>query len=477
MKILQIAYHYPPMGGAAVQRALKFSKFLPEFGIEPVVLAAFDPDYIADDSLVGDIPPQVRVHRVEHRPLLQRLLAWRARRPAPADPRRPASAADSGVALALRGAARDLVLRSAAALQFPDDKAAWARKALIEGRRLVRSEGIELIFSSSPPASAHGLGARLAREFQLPWVADLRDLWTDNPGYAAPAWRRALDRRQEAAWLRQAHGVVTVTPSWQRLLAARVMAPVAFIPNGYDEADFAGLQPAARRDDAVWLVHTGTFYGPRNPTALLDGLALYLQSAGPRARALKVKLIGNMGSRFDGQWARFDLRFPGVVERRPYMPHRAALAELMAADALLLVVGGAGETGTTMPSPTATATTGTAPSASAASAAVTGWLPGKIFEYLRAAKPVLLLGPAHGDAADLVRRHSGGWIVEEGQPARLAEALHALVHSVAPAARPGAPAPATAGMAAGGAAGVGAFERRELARQLADFLRQCGEHR
>ncbi|MBX9793768.1 MAG: hypothetical protein K2Y02_05670, partial [Burkholderiaceae bacterium] len=78
MKVLLISYYYPPMGGAGVQRALKFSKYLGEFGITPVVLAAHDPGYTRDESLLAEVPAGVPVHRIEHRSLMQRLLARRA---------------------------------------------------------------------------------------------------------------------------------------------------------------------------------------------------------------------------------------------------------------------------------------------------------------------------------------------------------------------------------------------------------------
>ena len=434
MKILQIAYYYQPMGGAGVQRALKFSKYLPEFGVQPVVLAALDKGYLSDASLVAEIPVGVAVHRVEHQALMQRVLAWRARRSSSSA---SGATAPTSAPSALRASLRDAALGAYAALQFPDDKAGWARRALNEARRILRSERVDLILSSSPPVSAHRLGAQLAHEFGLPWVADFRDLWTANPGYAAPAWRRALDRRSEDGWLQRAAGIVTVTPSWQRLLAERAACPVAFIPNGYDKADFIALA-AASRDDAVFrLVHTGSFYGPRDPAGLLAGVAEYLATASAAARPLRLRLVGSMGARFEAGLAQFEQQHPGVIERRPYVPHQQALAEMMAADALLLVVGGGqGD-------------------------AVAGWLPGKIFEYLRAAKPVLLLGDEAGDAATLIRRHAQGWVVDEAAPARIAAALRAMIEGPSPAVE--------------ARAGVACFERRELARQLAEFLARCAQ--
>lgn len=437
MNVLQIAYHYPPMGGAGVQRALKFSKYLGQFGVHPVVLAAHDPGYVSDASLATEIPAGVTVHRIEHRPVLQRVMAWRANAGSAAAAHLPSQPSAS------RAWLRDTALSTYAALRFPDDKSGWARNALQQARQMVRDQRIDLIFSSAPPMSTHWLASHLARESGLPWVADYRDLWTDNPAYAAPGWRRAFDQRCESAWLKRAAGVVTVTPSWQQRFAQRLGAacPVAFIPNGYDEADFAALPALNHADGAFRLVHTGSFYGPRDPATLLDAMERYLGAPAPGAKPLRLRLIGNIGSRFDARLARFDAAHPNVVERVAYLPHRDALAEMMAADALLLVVG-AGPSGQH-------------------TAVVAGTLPGKIFEYLRAGRPILLLGDEQGDAARIVRDHAAGWVADETQPARIAEALRTMLT-----------APASAPLDGGD---VRRYERRELTRQLAGFLHECRE--
>lgn len=444
MKLLLVTYFYPPMGGAGVQRALKFSKYLGDFGVQTSVLAAHSPDYVHDESLLAEVPAGMPVRRVEHRPWLQRLMGMRKQ-------------ADAGAAVAPTAPMvggrptsrrlRDAALRLYAASHFPDDRAGWARRALRDGRALIREQGIQIVLSTAPPMSAHGLGAKLARQAGLPWVADYRDLWTDNPGYAAPAWRAAIDRRTEDRWLRQAAGVVAVTPSWRERFARRLVSacPVAFIPNGFDEADFAAAPPPPRDDGVFRLLHTGTFYGPRDPGTLLDGIALYLNRASPKARPLRLRLVGNMGGRFALRLRQFEQQHPGVIEQRPYMPHHEAIAEMRAADALLLIVG-AGQDGR-------------------AADVVAGTLPGKIFEYLRAARPMLLLGDEQGDAAAILRRHGRGWVADETRPEPIAAALQQMMADATDAST--APPHAVASVAG--------FERRALAGELARFLIACHE--
>lgn len=439
MRLLLISYYFPPMGGIGVQRALKFSKYLGEFGVTVQVLAAHDASYAHDASLLEELPADVPVHRVAHTPLLQRALAWRQR----VVPAGRATLGQPGAGGPVRAPFwRDVLLSTWGSLRFPDDKSGWARRAYADARSWLHDSGIDMIFSTAPPMSAHALAARLAIDSNLPWVADFRDLWSDNPGYAAPPWRKRFDQRTEAAWLRQVSGVVTVTPSWQALLEARLRGrcPVAFIPNGYDEADFAGLDAMPARDDAEFrLLHAGSFYGPRDPATLLEGLARFIEHDPRLAQPLRLRLVGQIGSRFVGSLARFDQEHPGVVECLPYMAHRHALAEMMAADALLLMVGAGG--------------------AQANGAVVAGWLPGKIFEYLRAARPTLLLGNPQGDAAELLRRHGRGWVADETKPEQIALALQRMMQ----APRSAAAAPPS----------VAQFERRALAGELATFLRRC----
>jgi glycosyltransferase involved in cell wall biosynthesis len=432
MKLLLVSHHFPPMGGAGVQRALKFVRYLPDFGVTPVVLAGDDPGYLQDRSLLAELPAGVRVLRVPHRTALQRMLAWR---------RRAATASATTASAATNNTARDAVLGAWATLQWPDERGGWARAAWAPARQLLRDEGIELVMSTAPPVAAHALARRLARDAGLPWVADWRDLWADNPGNPAPAWRRALERRTEARWLRDAAGVIAVTPAWQRLYAERLRdrCPVAWIPNGYDEADFTGLPTATvPADGALRLVHVGSFYGPRDPAPLLDALDRVLRARPPGSRLLKLRLVGAIGRRFESALAAFEARHPGTVERRPYVPHAEALGEMRAADALLLVVG-AGD--------------------GRQASVVAGTLPGKLFEYLRADRPVLLLGDPAGDAAALLREHGAGWIADETQPETIARALATLVDGPPPGVPP--------------AARVARFERRALAGELADFLRDC----
>lgn len=434
MRLLMLTYYYPPMGGAGVQRSLKFSRYLPEFGIAPTVVSAESDAYPHDPSLLRQIPAKVDVTRIPHTPALSRIVSLsntlRRSPRASGSPSILPMPAKSVVGSALW---RDRFLSAWAATQFPDDKAAWSREAVRASRITMARSPVDVVFSSSPPMSAHGAAMKIAGRARLPWVADFRDLWTGSPGYMAPAWRRAIDRRLEQRLVTNATGIVAVSAPIEAQLArmAGPNVPTICIPNGYDEDDFTGVKAAPREAHVYRIVHVGTFYGDRSPEPFLRGVERWLEESERLRDFIRVRFVGSIGSRFDATLTRFSERFPGVLQLTGYVDHARALSEVLGADALLLVVGGDGE-------------------------AAAGVMTGKVFEYLRAARPILLVGPSRTEAARLIAEMNAGEVVDPQRPDEIAELLDRwVVHAAAPQ-----PDPMRAA----------AFERRALTRRLADFL-------
>lgn len=439
MKILLLAYYFPPLGGAGVQRALKFAKYLPEFGITPVVISADEPGYTTDDSLLADLPDEIEVHRICHTPLLTRVMnlvrLLRSGRPSRrVDPQtKPVTGGASAYLW------RDRLLRGYAMLQFPDDKRGWARRAYAQAAELLSRGDIDMIVSTAPPMSAHFFAARLKRRFGVPWVADYRDLWTGNPFYDAPAWRRWMDLRAERQLLTQADGAIGVTQEMVTLLGRDLTAgrEIIFLPNGYDEADFSGIAPTAQNDGRFVLLYTGSMYGHRSPAGILAAARLLLKRQPEFAGRLCLRFIGSIGSRFETLFSAFETEFPGVVERLAYVPHQEVPAALTNADALLLVVGGG--------------------------SSARGELTGKVFEYLRAGRPVLLLGPRDGEAARMIEETGHGVVMDEGDEEGTAALLSEWLSGNLPSdILPHDPC-------------VIRFERRALTGRLAEFLRHVHE--
>jgi glycosyltransferase involved in cell wall biosynthesis len=252
-RVLMIASAFPPTGGPGVQRSAKFAKYLPQCGWDPVVISANgDADLPRDESLLADLPAGLPVHRLtgcDPRPALRAL-------------RR--SAGPLAGKLAWRG---ERLINRLLAGMYPDRLVCWALRAFPRCRRLIDAHDVAVIYSTYSPASNHLLGWWLHAATGLPWVADFRDLWTDDYGYApASRWRYWLDRALESAVLARADAVIAVSPGQRDLLAARVpqaSAKFVTITNGFDASDLGPLPipneapPPPPREGAFTLTFTG----------------------------------------------------------------------------------------------------------------------------------------------------------------------------------------------------------------------------
>ncbi len=399
------------MGGGAVLRALKFVKYLPAFGWRPLVVAGAGDYHVRDETLVAEIPAAAFVRHVGRGGLFAG--AQKAGPPSPPS-RHVVARLSRRLSRQLRGVA-----------SFPDIYSWFARPGYGAARRLLTSHGGELIFSTAPPYTSHVVAARLAREAGLPLVLDYRDAWAGNPFERPPTpihrWRTP---RAEAAVLGRASAAVTVTEGMAEAYRRRLPGgrPVVFIPNGYDEADFA--EPAPSREGPFTVAHSGQFYGDRMPWNFLAAAARFAARRDLGPDDFVVRFAGPVGRsvlrRAKGFGVRVDA--PGVLG------HGDAVRAMRAADVNLIIIGSR---------PGAAAT-----------------LTGKIFEYLRAGRPVLGLVPPDGEAAALIRQFDAGAVVAPDDVDGAAAALSRLYDDRGKGARPCPRA-------------LRRFERRRLTAELA----------
>lgn len=392
-RVLLVAYYFPPSGGPGVQRVLKFVRYLPEFGWDPAVLTVRDADYPArDESLLREIPESVPVvrTRIPEPYALYRKLTGKG-----AD-----TAVDVNVNKAA-GARRSLPERVAewvrGTLFIPDARVGWLATGVGPGAKLARDFGADVVYSSSPPYTAALLGRAVARRAGLPWVPEFRDPWSgflSAPSRIAPA--RAVEARLEEGVYRDA---VRAVVAWKGIAAdfARKYPAVdagkfRHIPNGYDPEDFHGITP--RVNEKFTVVYTGSMYGVRNPDTFLQAAARLLASGELDEQRVCFRFIGRFGDEVREMFHRPELR--NTVEVYGYVPHEESIAELLGAHTLLLVVddfAGAEEI-----------------------------VPGKVFEYIGARRPVLAVAP-RGAVSDLVRSTGAGEAVAREDVAGIARIL------------------------------------------------------
>jgi glycosyltransferase involved in cell wall biosynthesis len=360
-RVLLIAYYFPPLGGAGVFRSLKFAKFLPEFRWEPYVLAAAgDPSDVCDFSLAKDISAATPVVRVapgwDFATLTQRLLHY-------------------------RGGWRLVPFLDW--FQIPDAKVSWLFPGFRRARSLIRRWRIDAIYTTSYPYSSHLLGYWLKRNTGLPWVADFRDEWSQNPHFLPPTpLHRWITQRMERSVVEHADHVVSVSDSILDTLKNGTSDGTKFttITNGFDGEEIAAVRarPGVRRDHFFRLVYAGNFYGARSPRYFLQALEGLLRQGEISADQIRVRVIGRLSDPLDWPGWQDLLECPG------YLDHRDALAELQLADCLLLIIPA--EHGLQC-------------------------YTGKLFEYVASEKPILALVPPAGVAAQIIQESQTGIVV------------------------------------------------------------------
>jgi len=426
-KVLMIAYAFPPTGGPGVQRSAKFAKYLPQCGWLPTVWTADEVDGLPrDPTLCGELPSEVVVCP---RNAGSGILAMRRSLRGFVNAR----AGEGLTAVASRFAeAMDWRLEAwQAATLLPDDCIAWARRSVGPLTRQIRTERFDVIYSTYSPASNHWLALELKHRTNLPWVADFRDLWTDDCRYREPSpQRRAAHRRLEQDILEAADMVIAVSERQRNILADHLPEhadKVITITNGFDPADFAIAARSQPADGSRFvLTFVGRFQLARTGEELFGGLRRFVEGLAPDSNRFLLRVVG-----YANKTVQTKLRATGVqCEFVDYVPHEEAIRAMYSSDALLLksLTGRNGDS----------------------------VIPAKLFEYLASGRPILAIGPQGGECERIVRSCSAGLTVDFDETA-IADALERLFDAWT-AGRP---------IAGCGPEGLEAYSRIELTRRLA----------
>ena len=351
-RVLMVAYHFPPLAGSSgIQRTLRFVQHLPAFGWQPIVLSASPRAYERTSTdLDAEVPAGTIVQR--------------------------AFALDTARHLALKG-------RYIGAMARPDRWASWKYDAIRQGLQMIRKHRPAVIWSTYPIATAHVIGAELHRRTGIPWIADFRDPMAQD-GYPADPLTWAQYQAIEQGALENAALSVFTTPGAARVYRERYPAcagRVDVIENGFDEESFAGVEGrgAARPTAAagpIVLLHSGIIYPEeRDPTHLIEALKLLVDAGRLKPGQLLVRFRAPVHDALLRDLAAA-AGVSAFVETCPPIPYQAALAEMLAADALLVIQA----------------------------SSCNEQIPAKIYEYLRAGRPILCLSDPLGDTIGVMRR-------------------------------------------------------------------------
>jgi hypothetical protein len=393
MKILIVSFSFPPSNVVGAIRVGKLGRYLNRHGYDVRVLTT---DIGGDRSLPLEIPRELVIYTDYrlHKDWPALLVRPFRRRPGAA---LCASGEVSAVEAGVRSkSAWDSLRRHYHGLTYiPDLRRDWIKTAVPAGRRLIGEWKPDIIFASAPPFTGLIITNRLSRAFGIPWIADFRDLWVDGPYYDEAWWRRWIDAVLERATVRSAAALVTVSPIWAEQLRRRHGKAAHVVFNGYAEEDFPQRAPQPDQGDVLRIRYTGSIYqGFRDPSAVFAAIGLLHDSLRNR---VMVEFFGDASDEVLALAVKHRIRDRVAV--RPPVPYRRALELQMSADILLLLQW--------------------------SDKRDEGNLPGKIFEYLYARRPILFIGYEHGVAARLIRERGAGLV--SNTPEQIRDQLQAWI--------------------------------------------------
>lgn len=393
-KILIITYYWPPSGGAGVQRWLKFTKYLPDFDWQPVILTV-DPAYATypqrDNSLQDEINPMCLVYTCKSFEFYNFYRVLLRKKEVPY----------GGFA----NESRDGFFQKAAKFLrgnffLPDPRRGWNKYAIKKAEELIRKYHIETVITTSPPHSTQLIGLKLKQRLGIRWIADFRDPWTDIYYYkkfkqTAPA--RLIDRRYERKVIEGADLIITVSQDFKRLFSQKsnqnVAPKIHIVPNGFDPTDFDFSQIS---NEAKFVI---TYIGTISDTYDIDGFIKALSTLSEVSQsAIKIRVVGRISSTIEDKLVSSGIE----TELIGYVEHSKSVDYLLQSSLLLLVVPKVENN--------------------------RGIVPGKFFEYLASRKPILALGPVDSDMAGIIRETQSGVLLAYDDSAGITNFIATLLN-------------------------------------------------
>ena len=385
-RVLIISYYWPPTGGSGVQRWVKFAKYLPSEGWQPVIYTPENPEQLAvDESLAAEVPEDaeiVKTRIIEPYELYKRVL------------RRSGHSKEAVEVNPVNAQNKSLLQKAAMWIRGnlfrPDPRCLWIGPSVRFLKKYLAEHPVDLIVSTGPPQSMHMIGLRLSRETGLPWIADFRDPWTKifyfkhlSMTSATEKWHRKMEKKV----LDEASAVVAVSPLVQQEFQEMTDTPVELITNGFDECDFSSEQCTEAYGGAseeFIITHTGLFAADGNPTVLWDVLAEKCQTDEIFKKLLRIKLIGKTDDQI--LKALTDRGLEDSMINMGYQPHSVAVEQQRQASLLILPLRKEPE--------------------------YKAVLPGKLFEYLASQRPILGIGQPDGAMAMIVNETRTGTVID-----------------------------------------------------------------
>ncbi len=373
-KVLIICYYWPPAGGPGVQRWLKFVKYLPSFGIEPIVFVPENADYpLMDEKLLNEVDSSITIikGKIKEPYQLAKKIAGKK-----------AKTMSSGMIPQNRNQTKwdKLLLWVRGNFFIPDARIGWVKPSVnyLENY-LKQNPDIKTIITTGPPHSVHLIGMNLKQRLGVKWIADFRDPWT-TIGYhkelklTNKAQNKHLQLEHDV--LNTADQIIVTSKTTRKEFELKTKKPIAIITNGYDIINVGKIE----LDEKFTLAHIGSFLSNRNPRVLWKAIKELRNENEVFKAAFELKLIGKVSDDILETLKEFNLL--ECTDNRGYVDNQEALIQMRASQVLLLVEIDSEDT--------------------------KGIIPGKLFEYMAAERPILGIGPDDSDFFSIITETNVG---------------------------------------------------------------------
>ena len=377
-RVLVITYYWPPVGGSGVQRWVKFAKYLPSEGWQPVIYTPKNPDLASiDESLLEDIPAEAEILKkniCEPYSIYRKLTGSKGQIKVEANPGNGSKGSFmKKISLWIRGN-----------FFMPDPRCLWIRPSVRFLKKYLKEHPVDVIVSTGPPQSMHLIARKVSLATGIPWVADFRDPWTKIFYFKhlrLSKWAEKKHHRLEQDVLDDATAVVAVSPLVQKDFAQMTETPVHLVTNGYDESDY---QEDIQSDGNFNVVHTGLLTGEGNPVNLWKALGEKCRKDNEFADRFRLILAGKTDQSVLNSITEAGL--DKYLTDHGYVDHSKAVMLQRSASVLILPIREEPET--------------------------KAILPGKLFEYLAARRPIVGVGTSEGAMATVLQETGAGKIFD-----------------------------------------------------------------
>ena len=387
-KVLIITYYWPPAGGPGVQRWLKFVKYLPDFGVQPIVYVPENPTYpILDEGLLNEVSDKA---------IILKNKIFEPYQLAGIFSKKQTQKISSGIIPAAKKQSflEKLLLWVRGNLFIPDARKYWVNPSVAYLKKYIQENNIDTIVTSGPPHSLHLIGLKLKEELDVKWFADFRDPWTTIGYHKALKLSSYADKKHkqlESKVLTTADTIIVTSKTTKTEFQALTNKPIEVITNGYDVENIS----KQTLDDKFTMAHIGSFLSDRNPKALWEVLQELVLENEKFATHFQLKLIGKISQEILESISEFQL--DAFCNNLGYVSHTEAIAHQRKSQVLLLIEIDSEETKSI--------------------------IPGKLFEYMVSERPIIAIGPKDSDFAEIITSTNTGVFFTYSEKERLKKTI------------------------------------------------------